>query len=640
MDKNEIRRRQVLRSGAVAGIAGIAGCSGSSGADGGSFTESPSKGVTPGACSPPPEIEVRSSVLPVAWLRSALPSFGDRSSSDPVAAQESPPGAIPLEDVPLPVHRRAAQLIERVRGTDTAPGWENARLSGVAYPLFRPDLDGIAFYEFDVEPAGFVVLATDEHDYPIPHWSYLGRSNARTLTDLAREASGTADRIYRLGPLSYAAEEREPEGDPERVASIGPTLFRILNPDPTVLEQEPEPSSHFVAPEEPVADDAEFDDDTEFVTQRSGPEPRPIEIEPWESWAELKAGYARSYAVGLADLRRNARREWAFYRRRRETGILLDSPYELILLYPDASVELEANRDLDGLVRTERVSRKGLPDVLRIEPLQEPAQELRFVVRIEYPNGRDEEVPFRLPGASQRIQLVTDGGFGVSGARSTAETLDCRANRADDQRLYEPISAGDDDCQTARATALALLVGWADHRACVKDATWRGRWALYREGGNGAPATDVGAPRTPTSGVDSTMTELHEMTGGCDPPALKFRSGMSKYFDRQETGAAFWDLGWTKISSKKLVATAKTVICDEGAPVVIKAPAVSNQWALAWKYSTQTGSPQFLVNQGSGSHRGPAGWIAADTEYCGILCPNCSDCEKYDTSFLGTLFGC
>ena len=55
-----------------------------------------------------------------------------------------------LSDAPLGARRLATQLVEEMRGTGMAPGWELARLEDSAVPLFRPDQDGPAYYEFAV----------------------------------------------------------------------------------------------------------------------------------------------------------------------------------------------------------------------------------------------------------------------------------------------------------------------------------------------------------------------------------------------------------------------------------------------------------------------------------------------------------
>ena len=52
------------------------------------------------------------------------------------------------------------------------PEWKTARLADTAYPIYRPDLRDIAYFEFPVVsgdrdyPTGFMLLATGLHDHP------------------------------------------------------------------------------------------------------------------------------------------------------------------------------------------------------------------------------------------------------------------------------------------------------------------------------------------------------------------------------------------------------------------------------------------------------------------------------------------
>ena len=95
--------------------------------------------------------------------------------------------------LPPDLFRRALRHLDSLRGSPMAPGWNaSARLSSVAYPLFRPDLgDSVAYYDIPVytttvgiaqrgatafnplAPAGFIVVSTGEHDFPIPPRSGL-----------------------------------------------------------------------------------------------------------------------------------------------------------------------------------------------------------------------------------------------------------------------------------------------------------------------------------------------------------------------------------------------------------------------------------------------------------------------------------
>ena len=164
--------------------------------------------------------------------------------------------SIELAKVPLPIWRKAAQHLESIRGTPMAPNARNAHLSDEVWPVYRPDLEEVAYYEFGVElgsgprrlvtsPAGlsellaaerktvtsarsrraevslkeragasrsadrgFIVVSTGPHDFPIPHWS-LDRPPVSAQLEASAEKGGAIERIYRLDALAYVAELKD-----------------------------------------------------------------------------------------------------------------------------------------------------------------------------------------------------------------------------------------------------------------------------------------------------------------------------------------------------------------------------------------------------------------------------------------------
>src|SRR5206468_1952728 len=70
---------------------------------------------------------------------------------------------ISFEEVPLDVRRAAAQRLESIRGTGLGRGADAARLGREVCPIHRPDLDEVAYYEFElVVGAGTLQLLTPE----------------------------------------------------------------------------------------------------------------------------------------------------------------------------------------------------------------------------------------------------------------------------------------------------------------------------------------------------------------------------------------------------------------------------------------------------------------------------------------------
>ncbi len=67
---------------------------------------------------------------------------------------------VPLAEVPLEFRRLAAQHLESLRDTEAMAGLRHARLGPVAVPVYRPDVQGVAYYEFHVVAPGGRVLWT------------------------------------------------------------------------------------------------------------------------------------------------------------------------------------------------------------------------------------------------------------------------------------------------------------------------------------------------------------------------------------------------------------------------------------------------------------------------------------------------
>jgi len=210
---------------------------------------------------------------------------------------------LPTGAVPENLYARAQAFLDEVRFSEGAPGWEEAQLSGEVQPFYRPDLDGVAYYEFAVEPRGFVLLSTGPHDFPVAHWDPFGKPISRVL---AEEANQTPLRFYKLDTLYYAAENAEGE----RVAGVGTPVVKVSGMSMDMLDASGvDLSSVIVHPATEVPDDSQIDG-VDFVEERSGPENTPVTLDAWESWQALKEGYTDSYSVFLEDLRRRAQLAW------------------------------------------------------------------------------------------------------------------------------------------------------------------------------------------------------------------------------------------------------------------------------------------------------------------------------------------
>jgi hypothetical protein len=306
-------------------------------------------------------------------------------SALPAVGGEGAPALVP----PPETQRLAAQHLENMRGSELAPGWENAVLSLEPTPLYRPDLKEIAYWEFEVwanqKPAGFIIVSTGPHDFPIPHWDFSGLSPTQQLRSPLQQQN-TAVKFYKLDSLSYAAENDKGE----RSATIGDEIQEVSGLDMALLDQEILSEKSWT----PAAGSDDSQPPTTGTLTETGPMTSTIQLTPWPSWQALKDGYAASYAVFLEDLRREAAREWAIENFAILFGTVLKAGdvYNLAMLC--ASPTVTPSGEGAAYVTAELVQRPGLLPVYTITVNKsDPPRELPLDVQVTCP-GINETVKF------------------------------------------------------------------------------------------------------------------------------------------------------------------------------------------------------------------------------------------------------
>lgn len=358
--------------------------------------------------------------------------------SDPVTG-----GVVALEQrkVPTVVRRRAAQHLESIRGTPIAPYADDATLGSEVWPIYRPDLDEIAYYEFTVEmgskarrlattaagmsalisaqrdtarskarrPAsgaritrpeasigqGFIIVASGPHDFPIPHWS-LDRSPISAQLAAAAEQAGAIKRITKVDSLAYVAESK----DDALVAQVG-QLPALLAGLPHDLGRVGGETSILIAN---PARDIPNDDKAEGVehrAEREGPPPpdlRPIEV---DGWPAMRERYADTFGPYLDDLRRQAAGAWEIERLIEEfgEGIHVGQTHRVALLHPEAVVDLAGEgASLANVHIDERAGGAAL--VIEVPEGTVLDQEADLEVDLRYPDGVSERLRFFLVSPS------------------------------------------------------------------------------------------------------------------------------------------------------------------------------------------------------------------------------------------------
>lgn len=553
---------------------------------------------------------------------------------------------IELDQVPIDIHRRAAQLLEDVRGTESAPGWDQADLAATARILERPDVSGPAYYEFRVqvegEPAGHIVASAGDHDFPVTHWNFAGSSPTESLEELAREEIAA---FVKVDTLSYVAKNSA--GD--MIANIGSLPPRIEGQDRAWLDEEVEDTTETWVPDQGTGDDEEAEK-LEGSLEVEGPsEPRPIELSSWDSLQHLEAEYGESYGAMIESLRRQAAEEWDIEAQAAESGegLVVGQPFELALLYSGANFDLVGEGA--DLVQADHVESAPGREVL-ILTAQDAAsgEEIPLQVFVEYPNGQSEVILFVVLSEEDVASLVGSKAENVSWAKMGNQAAwgpwsNFFAGTHGDQRLYSQMATNTwpntSGCWSGcGGTAWAMLFGWGDKQAGLGNAAWSHRWGLYRQ--NGGYGSNAIAPKYMDNGVRNMSWELRQRIGtfcafGSGATFPWEMSDASGYLSGRTGASLSTNYNVLGIHTSGLRNKARDSIVYRDVPAIIGTGWLSH-YPLAYGYrwrkrtvkkcflfvcwnSTEY-QRQFYVNQGWGGSGN--GWVNAGTWFAGQLYAN------------------
>ncbi len=221
---------------------------------------------------------------------------------------EGPPTSISLESV-APIARQIAQQhLEENRDIGGDNGWEGAVLGPVAFPMYNPPVQGIAYIEFKVigkpplppegslaaglpppEDRGFIIVSLTDNDYPIV--SYATEKITRT-EHLRKQAKSSGVRIFRYDDAFMAAENAQGE----MVAHTRSQPVRY-----------PDSICDYVG--------KEFEHVVDEQGEQIPPDAPDLTGEPYESYQAFKQDYLNSERLKLArQLRREqAKIRWDLY---------------------------------------------------------------------------------------------------------------------------------------------------------------------------------------------------------------------------------------------------------------------------------------------------------------------------------------
>lgn len=294
--------------------------------------------------------------------------------------------------VPIELHRKAAQHIESIRETEMGKGTENVELGDEVCPIFRPDLEGVAYYEFATKnPDGFIIVSAADHDFPISHWGLESPPVSNQLETNAAEDGKKVKRVFKLDALAYVAEDE----DGEQVSDLGNIPGKVLGLPENLARHYGLVSSSIARPDRSVADSTK-DSNIQHNIERRGPEPLKIKLEdPPKKWSTLKKEYADNHRPFLGELKRKAAEPWEIDRlvAKFGEGIMVGTPHRVALLHQGATVKITG--EAADVVNMRLLKREHGPGAIELYvEASDFGREESFKLHISYENGIKEQLDF------------------------------------------------------------------------------------------------------------------------------------------------------------------------------------------------------------------------------------------------------
>ena len=308
---------------------------------------------------------------------------------------------VSLAALPPSLHRRAVQFLERERERDDEV-WLDVHLAPKALPMTRPGDSGPTYYEFrlvdaDDHPRGYFVLATAEHDHPVPLSVDAGAPRSSLLA--TRATQGRARRVHFLSPVAWLAEGE----DGERVASVGGLPPRVESIDPAWRS----------------TSERDRLSRTELAPGAGSPDARlttklpkhAAQLGQWRSWEQLRDEYASNYAQAHAIMRLNAADEWESLRAaERQAQGLQSGWFREVPLLARGEATVTVHGAGRQWVRVEQYDRKLEGDAVAAVFVEEITTPGVFPVdlQIRYADGTSETQHFAVTRRIPRAAMGTE----------------------------------------------------------------------------------------------------------------------------------------------------------------------------------------------------------------------------------------
>jgi hypothetical protein len=601
----------------------------------------------------------RTSILLIALVCLSINVFAQKASS-------SQRVSVPSRDISTDIYKRASQFIEDMRFDSAAANWKNAQIGNRVIELYRPDIEGVAYYEFSLtnpngESAGFITLSNGTHEQPIANRSDNGISPAEQLIREAESNGSSVAKIYKLNDESYVAEDV----NGEMVAHTPNLPLKIVGQQLDWLDRDVQPASIT------SYTTGNGDESGEIPEQRiisSGDTETQFRLEEWSSWRELKENYRETYAVMNEAVKRESASDWKAERALQEYGEAFFA--DEVGFFPSLPSGIKGIKTVKGnpeLFRAEVIQRDGINPIIKVSVLRSLDAEMPVVVSVNYAD-RIDTIKFTILPESYRERVGKNSGTVSSkvlkegdesskpsdlskkwygfGSGPWGPWYASWAAHHNDQRIYDQINANTgvntSNCYSGcGATAWAMLFGWGDHRAWEQDPTWSGRWGLYRA--NGGYGADAHAPAYQDAGINNMTWEIRNdiftfcaFGSGATLPSTMWQAAF--YLNGRTYTTLSTNYNGLGFGLPWLRDQAGNSIVDRDVPAIIGTGFLSH-YPLAYGYQERTRrlywgfwystdyDRQFYVNMGWGSI-GQNKWVAAHTWFVGQIYPNRSTDTK------------
>ncbi len=303
---------------------------------------------------------------------------------------------VKISEVPLSLRRRAANHLESIRGTDMAGGHDQMRLGDQACPVYRPDIQGVAYWEIEVKGVkeskarghngkssglGFLMLSTGPHDVPIPHWSLDTEPPSYGLE--AKGKGKSIAKIHKLDSLAYAAEDSK-GNYATHIGQFPPKIEALPG-----MQNAPRLGEFRAEPEHRTDDDK---NPPKLMHVKNDRSTHGIKASGWKDWHEAQKAFPETFKPHLQKLAEHARGHW-------DTEELIDTFGEGIHEGQKMTVAMlqPGTATLSGegakFVQMTMLDRQASGVMLEAKP-SGARNELSFALEIKYVDGSSETLNY------------------------------------------------------------------------------------------------------------------------------------------------------------------------------------------------------------------------------------------------------